>query len=253
MRIVAIIPARMASTRFPGKPLVKIHGHSMIEHVYCRTKCSKLINEVYIATCDHEIADEVKRFRGKSIMTSPNHVRGTDRVAEAAKKIDADLIINVQGDEPTVDPGILDDAIIHMRKKKEIQCLTLISHIKEWDHFVNKDIVKVTFDKEKKILYFSRQPIPTYSSNNFKIAHKQIGIYLIHKDLLLKFAQWNETPLEKIEKVDLLRFLENGCSVYSFLGKDMISVDNPEDLSFVELTLSRDPLFLILFKQIDKS
>ena len=248
MRVVAIMPARMASTRFPGKPLARIHGRSMIEHVYYRTKCSNLINDVYVATCDIEIAKEVKKFKGNTIMTSHTHVRGNDRVAEAVKKLDTDLVINVQGDEPMVDPDSLDKAITLMMDKTEVKCLNLISKIKDWDTFISQDVVKTTFDKNNRVLYFSREPIPSCAMDDFNNAYKQIGIYLVQKELLLEYTKWDETPLEKKEKVDMLRFLENGISIYSFLVKDMISVDLPEERIIVENLLSKDKLYNKLFK-----
>lgn len=247
MKVVAIIPARMASTRFPGKPLAKINGHPMIEHVYRRVLCSKQIDELYVATCDAEIADEIKRCGGKVIMTSPSHVRGTDRVAEAAQKIKADIVINVQGDEPMVDPARLDEAIAFMKKRKDIRCLNLVAPIKDWSFFVSKDVVKVTLDKDNRILYFSRQPIPNCEQQNFRNAFKQIGIYLVYRELLLKFSRWAETPLEKTEKVDMLRFLENGSRIYAYISKDMVGVDTPQDLSLVERMLLEDPLYQQLF------
>lgn len=247
MKVVAIIPARMASTRFPGKPLAKINGYSMIEHVYRRVLRSKLIDDLYVATCDAEIADEIMRCGGKVIMTSPSHVRGTDRVAEAAQKIKADIVINVQGDEPMVDPAMLDEAIAFMKKRKDIRCLNLVAPIKDWSFFVSKDVVKVTLDKDNKILYFSRQPIPNCGQQNFRNAFKQIGIYLVYRELLLKFSRWAETPLEKTEKVDMLRFLENGSPIYAYISKDMIGVDTPQDLSLVERMLLEDPLSQQLF------
>ncbi|MCK4882220.1 MAG: NTP transferase domain-containing protein [Candidatus Omnitrophica bacterium] len=119
-KVVCIIPARMASTRFPGKPLAKMLGHSMIEHVYRRVCLAEHVDEVYIATCDQEIADEAERFGAQAIMTSATHTRGTDRVAEAAQKIEGDIIINVQGDEPLVDPKSLDEAIVMMKENPQV-------------------------------------------------------------------------------------------------------------------------------------
>jgi len=248
MKVIAIIPARMGSTRFPGKPLAKIHGHSMIEHVYRRVLRSKLINELYVATCDNEIADEVKRFKGQTIMTSPHHTRGTDRVAEAAEKIDADIVINVQGDEPMVDSIILDRAIAFMQKSEDIQCMNLIAPIEDWESFISKNVVKVVLDKNDTILYLSRQPIPTQAQQNFKKAFKQMGFYLIRKRFLLQFSRWTETQMEKMEQIDMLRILESGFPITAFISKDMIGVDTPEDLSLVEQILLSDPLYQQLFE-----
>lgn len=253
MKVVAVIPARLASTRFPGKPLAKIHGRSVIEHVYRRVQCATLIDEVYLATCDKEIANEVERFKGNVIMTSSLHTRGTDRVAEAVEKIEADFVINVQGDEPMVDPGVLDEAITFIQKRGDIRCLQLTAQIRDWKVFISQNVVKATTDMNNKILYLSRQPIPAQTKHDFKKALKQIGIYLIHKDLLLQFSRWDETPLEKTEKVDMLRILENGVPIYAFNSRDMISVDTPEELFLVEQILSKDPLYHQLFTTDCKS
>lgn len=252
MKVIAIIPARMGSTRFHGKPLAKIHGHSMIEHVYRRVQCARLIDEVYLATCDEEIASESEKFGGKVIMTSSSHTRGMDRVVEAAKKIEADIVINVQGDEPTVDPNTLDWAISYFKKERDIQCLNLTAPIKEWGVFINENVVKITIDKNNKVLFFSRQPIPTQTQKDFKGAIKQIGVYLIQKEVLIKFASWRESPLEMAERVDMLRFLENGYSVYAFESRDMVGVDTPEDIALVEQILVNDSLYCKLFSGKDK-
>lgn len=247
MKVIAIIPARMGSTRFPGKPLAKINGRTMIEHVYRRVKCAKLIDEVYVATCDNEIADEVKKFNGKAIMTSSSHTRGTDRVAEAIAKIETDIVINVQGDEPMVDPNVLDKAIAFINEREDIQCVNLISPINEWDCFVSKDVVKTVLDKNNKVLYFSRQPIPTCILQNVKNVFKQVGIYIFRKDFLLQFSQWPETLLEQMEQVDMLRIIENGFSIYTFESHDMIGVDRPGEVALVEQALLNDPLYRKLF------
>ena len=247
MKVIAIIPARMASTRFPGKPLAKINGRTMLEHVYRRVKCATLVDEVYVATCDNEIVDEVKKFNGKAIMTSSRHTRGTDRVAEAVAKIEADIVINVQGDEPMVDPNVLDKAIAFITRHEDVQCVNLISPINDWDCFVSRDVVKTVLDKNNKVLYFSRQPIPTCKPESFKNAFKQIGIYFFRKEFLLKFSQWSETSLEQMEQVDMMRIIENGFSIYTFKSNDMVSVDKPEDVALVEQALLNDPLYQKLF------
>ena len=247
VKIVVIIPARMASTRFPGKPLAKICGHSMIEHVYKRVNFSKYIDDAYVATCDKEIADEVAKFGGKAIMTSSEHTRGTERVAEAVCNIEADIVINVQGDEPMVDPVILDNAIQFLKSKADIRCLNLVSPITSWKTYRNQNIVKVAVGKDSKILYFSRSPIPNQSENEFKGAIKQLGIYLIQKPLLMKYAKWEESALEIVEKVDMLRFLENNADIHSFMATDITGVDTPEDLEMVTKHIQKDELLKKIF------
>jgi len=249
MNTIGIIPARLASTRFPRKPLAKILGRPMIEHVFRRAEQAKLINDLYIATCDREIALAAESFGCKAIMTSDAHVRGTDRVAEAAEKIEADIILNIQGDEPLLDPESLDAAISVMINNKNVHCMNLISTIKDWKFFIDPNVIKTVIDENNKVLYFSRQPIPTVSQDEFKAAFKQIGIYIFRKEFLLKFSRWQETPLEKIEKIDMLRILERGFSVEAFHAKDMISVDTTVDLALAEQMLLKDPLTPQIFKQ----
>ena len=246
-KVVCIIPARMASTRFPGKPLAKMLGHSMIEHVYRRVCLAEHVDEVYIATCDQEIADEAERFGAQAIMTSATHTRGTDRVAEAAQKIEGDIIINVQGDEPLVDPKSLDEAIVMMKENPQVQCVNLIAPITDWEIFVSHNVVKTTIDQKGKVLYFSRQPIPTSTRESFKTGIKQIGIYFFQRDLLLDFLSWLETPLEQEEGVDMLRFLEKGITIESLMAQDMISVDTPEELFQMEKILQEDDLCKKIF------
>jgi len=248
VKVVAIIPTRMASTRFPGKPLAKILGLPMIEHVYRRVQSAELVDEIYVATCDKEIADEVKRFSGMVIMTSSEHTRGSERVAEAAQSIETDIVINVQGDEPMVDPLELDKAIRVMKEREDIRCLNLVTPIEDWEFFTNKNVVKVALAKGGEILYFSRAAIPEQSEHEFRGGIKQIGIYLIHKDLLLQYSRWKESTLEKIEKVDMLRFLENNSPVHAYISTDMIGVDTKKDLAIVERLLPDDYLYNRLFK-----
>lgn len=251
MKTVCIIPARMGSSRFFGKPLARLLGHTMIEHVYRRARLAKNIDEIYVATCDHEIAQKVKEFGGLCIMTSDKHMRGTDRVAEAAQLIEADIILNVQGDEPVVDPVSLDAAIMKMKENKDIGCINLTSLITEWDVFIDTNVVKAVQDENNNILYFSRQPIPTCHQCDFKQAIKQIGIYLFRKDVLLHFYEWGQTPLERAEAVDMMRFLEKGHNIRAVRCKDMISVDTPEELLRVEEILRRDPVCNEIFKMQD--
>ena len=247
MKVTAIIPARMGSTRYPGKPLAKILGYPMIEHVYRRLKTSSNIAEIIVATCDREIQEVAQGFGARVIMTSDKHTRGTDRVEEAAGNIEADVVINVQGDEPLVDPESIDKAIIRMKNDQSVTCINLLSVIKDWDIFVSRDVVKTVVDKNNEVLYFSRQPIPTQTKEKFRQALKQIGIYLFRKDFLLEFNSWPETPLEKAEGVDMMRLLENKHPIATFISKDMISVDTPEDLKSAEKLIHEDQLFKKVF------
>jgi len=246
-KVACIIPARMGSSRFRGKPIAKILGYPMIEHVYRRVQLAEHIDEIYIATCDQEIIDEVEKFGGKAIMTSDKHTRGTDRVAEAAEKLDADIIINVQGDEPLVDSAALDQAVVRMKKNKQVSCINLIAPIVDWNIFTSVNVVKTVIDENESVLYFSRQPVPTSKKENFQSAIKQIGIYFFRKELLMNFASWDETLLEQKEGVDMLRILEKGISIEAFWSKDMISVDTHEELINMEKILIQDPICKKIF------
>lgn len=247
-KVVCIIPARMASIRFPGKPIANILGHPMIEHVFQRVKRARYIDEIYIATCDKEVKKTAEKFGASVIMTSNKHTRGTDRVAEAASKTDADIVINVQGDEPLVDPASLDKAIEMMKQNKDIKCINLVSFIHSWDVFIDYNVVKAVIDQNNRVLYFSRQPIPTSTRENFKEGAKQIGIYFFRKEFLSKFSSWEETPLEKKEGIDMMRILEKGYPIDICMSKDMVSVDTSEELKKMEALLKDDPLYIKIFK-----
>ena len=246
-KVACIIPARMASTRFPGKPLARILGHSMIEHVYRRVKLAKEIDEIFIATCDHEIAAEAQKFGAEAIMTSYKHTRGTDRVAEAAQSVQADIVINVQGDEPLVDPFSLDKAVLAMKQDPKIPCINLIAPIVDWEVFVDRNVVKTTITPQNNVLYFSRQAVPTSTKENFKQAWKQIGIYFFRREFLLQFYGWPQTPLEQAEAVDMMRILEHGFPIKALAVQDMISVDTPAELLAMEKILREDPLYNQIF------
>lgn len=247
MRVACIVPARMASTRYPGKPVARILGHPMLEHVFRRLKTGRRVDEIIIATCDEAIRKVAESFGAKVVMTSLNHVRGTDRVAEAAAQVQADIIINVQGDEPLVDPAALDEAIAWMDKHPDVPCVNLVSRISDWDVFTNPDVVKTVMDEHHRVLYFSRRPVPGQSRDKFSYAFKQIGIYLFKKDFLLQFSAWPQTPLEGIERVDMMRILEKGHPIQGFVSHDTISVDTPQDLDFAEGIIRQDPLYQKVF------
>lgn len=236
MKIVAIIPARYASTRLKGKALVDIAGRPMIQHVYERTKKSGLINDVIVATDDKTIFDAVKGFNGKAAMTSSEHKTGTDRIAEAANNIDADIIVNVQGDEPLIEPDMLDEAIKPLLRDTAILISTLKTKITDEKEVINPNVVKVVTDKNGFALYFSRLPIPFVreQGQGGNIHYKHIGLYVYRKDFLLKFAKMKPTPLEQAEKLEQLRALENGYKIKVVETRyNSIGVDTKDDLERV--------------------
>ena len=243
-RIVCIIPARLGSYRFPTKPFVDICGKSMIEHVYKRAELCKSIDEVYVATPNIEIRDHVEKFDGKVIMTSDDVRRASDRVAQAAKKIDkADIIINLQGDEPLVTPEMIDDALKPIIEDPTISCVSLAKKVA---YNEAKDIheVKVVYDNEMNALYFSREPIPSKFMGDKKIDY-YIGvcIFPFTYESLMDFTNLKSTPLEIIESIDMMRLIENGRKVKIVLTKnETYSVDVPEDVNKVIEVMKTDQL-----------
>jgi 3-deoxy-manno-octulosonate cytidylyltransferase (CMP-KDO synthetase) len=216
MKVVAMIPSRMGSWRFPGKPLCDICGLSMIEHVYKRTAMSKSLDETYMVTCNKEIEDATKKFGGKVIMTPDTFNRCTDRIAYAVEEsgCDADIIVVVQGDEPLVYPQMIDDAVKPMLKDESIVCGCLISKVESPEEFDDRNVIKVVKDNNDFALYLSREGIPSKRLYNKPFdAYKQVCIMPYRRDFLLKFTKLPQTPLETVESVDMLRILEHGYKI----------------------------------------
>jgi len=245
MKIVAIIPARMGSSRFPGKPLAKMLGKPMIEHVYRRVAMCKKLDSVYVATCDVEIKEAVEAFGGKAIMTSDVHQRASDRVAEAALQLDADVIVMIQGDEPMVVPEMIDQSVSPFLDGSDVQCVNLTKRILDEEEFISPNTIKVVMDHHSDALYMSREPIPTRGVLDFENIHafKQVCIIPFTRQLLLTYAELDPTPLEKEESVDMLRFMEHGYKVRMVETQfETYAVDTQEDLKRVEKILAADPL-----------
>jgi 3-deoxy-manno-octulosonate cytidylyltransferase (CMP-KDO synthetase) len=255
VEILAVIPARYGSTRFEGKPLADILGKPMIQHVYERVSQSKLIEKVVVATDDQRIMAAVHQFGGRAVMTSPQHSTGTDRVAEVARKLRSEIIVNVQGDEPLIKGSVIDKAIRPLLNDKALAMSTLatkMNDVKDWN---NPNIVKVVIDLKGFALYFSRSPIPyprdlimeqpisasCVGTAPFpKEVFKHIGVYIYRRDFLLKFSNMKPTPLENLEKLEQLRALENGFRIkVIFADYEQMCVDTPEDLLKVVAFLSR--------------
>ena len=233
-KIVVIIPARYNSTRFEGKPLAEINGKPMIYYVYQRSKKAKCVDDVIVATDDKRIKNAVEEFNGGAVMTSKEHKSGTDRVAEVAKKIDADIIVNVQGDEPLINPEAIEEAVMPLIEDENIRVCTLMKKITTEAEYDDPNIVKVVADKERFALYFSRSPIPYPREKEHLKVYKHIGIYVYRKDFLLEFADMQQTPLEQIECLEQLRVLESGFKIKVVeTDYDSISVDTPKDLEVV--------------------
>lgn len=211
MRVVAFIPARMASTRFPGKPLAPIAGKPMLEHCYLGARASRSLDEVAIATCDREIADWAAGAGIPCVMTSDRHERATDRVAEAAASLQADAIVLVQGDEPLTTADMVDAAIAPVLEGRS-GCTNLVKRIETQEELASRHTVKVVADQHGRALYFSRSQIPSPVLAGFESirAFKQVAVFGFTRDRLLQFSQLEPTPLEVVESVDMLRYLEHG-------------------------------------------
>lgn len=250
MNIIGIIPARMASSRLPGKPLVKILGMPMLGHVYHRCKMSSLMSEVYAATCDQEIVDYINSIGGKPIMTKDSHERASDRTAEALLTIEentgnrADIVVMIQGDEPMTTPEMIDLAVKPLKEDRKVLVSNLMSPLLNKQEHEDPNEVKVVVDKQNNALYFSREPIPSRKkgATNFHML-KQVCIIPFQRDFLLKFNELEPTPLEIIESVDMLRVLEHGYNVRMvYSNVCSYSVDTPDDLQKVEKLMKDDSL-----------
>ena len=255
MRIIGIIPARLESSRFPGKPLAEILGIPMIGHVYYRCKMSKILDEVYVATCNIEIFNYIESIGGKAIMTSNAHERASDRTAEALLKIEVekkyklDIIVMLQGDEPMVVPEMIEAAVKPLVKDENIIVSNLMSKIKNSIEWEDPNEVKLVKDLENNAIYFSREPIPSNKkySDNFSI-YKQVCVIPFRREALIKYTKLEPTPLEVIESVDMNRFLEHGYKVKLVeTNYETLAVDTLEDLKKVEIKMKKDS-FIKLYK-----
>jgi 3-deoxy-manno-octulosonate cytidylyltransferase (CMP-KDO synthetase) len=246
MRTIAIIPARMAASRFPNKPMAKIMGIPMIGHVYKRTTFESIFDEVYVATCDQEIFDYIHSIGGKAVMTANTHERCTDRTAEALLKIEKitgakfDIIGMVQGDEPLVVPQVFKEALMNLKENPE--------------EFESPNTVKVVIDLNNNALYFSREPIPSRKKFSDKFPkYKQTGMIFFRRDFLIEFNQMTPTMLEKIESVDMMRILEHGKKIRMVMTSNACyGVDIPEDIQKINNILIDDPYYLEYRKSFEK-
>jgi 3-deoxy-manno-octulosonate cytidylyltransferase (CMP-KDO synthetase) len=241
MRIVGIIPARFASSRFPGKPLADIGGISMINRVYQQASKASLLEKVVVATDDQRIYDEVVSKGGFAVMTSENHRIGTDRCQEVVEKLAStgetfDVAINIQGDEPFIEPSEI-DKVAGLFINPEIKIATLVKEIKSADELFSPNVVKVVLGKDKRAIYFSRQPIPYLRGiepNNWlekTTFYKHIGIYAYRTAVLEEIVKLPFGTLEEAESLEQLRWVENDFSIYAQVTDfESIAVDTPEDL-----------------------
>lgn len=250
MNIIAIIPARMGSSRYPGKPLALIHNVPMVGHVAFRTAMSPILSSTWVATCDPIIEDYCKRVGLNCVMTGDYHVRCSTRTAEALLKIEeltgkrADIVVMVQGDEPMVRPEMIDAAVQPLLDEPAVNVTNLMAEMETVAEFEDPNEVKVVVDRASDALYFSREPIPSRKKGSDKVPmRKQVCIIPFRRDYLLRFNEMEESPLEIYESVDMLRILEHGEKVRMVpTAARTWSVDTPEDLARVARLMEADDL-----------
>jgi len=241
LKILAIIPSRYASQRLPAKSLADIHGKPMVQHVYERAKQSQLLTEVIVATDDARIESAVKKFGGRAVMTPATLQSGSDRIAFAARSIEADIVVNVQGDEPLIDPKVIDQAVQLLLDDETAVVGTAVKKISSLDDLLTPSVVKVVLDKNHYALYFTRSLVPFVRDSaevtqwlKHAVFYKHFGIYAYRSAFLQVFTSLAPTPLEQTEKLEQLRILENGYRIKAAITElDSIPVDTQEDLEKV--------------------
>jgi len=250
MKIIGIIPARLASSRLPNKPMADILGMPMIGHVYFRSKMSEIFDEVYVATCDKEIFNYISEIGGKAVMTADTHERATDRTAEALLKVEnesgnkVDIVVMIQGDEPMITPEMINAAVQPLLDDDSLNITNLMEAMQTQEEHEDPAEVKVVVDKKSNALYFSREPIPSRKKGASSIPMlKQVCIIPFRRDFLLEYNLMEQTPLEIIESVDMNRLLENGIPIRMVMrSEETFSVDTIADLYNVNNRMKNDPL-----------
>ena len=239
-KILGVIPARYASSRFPGKSLSLLDGRTIIEHVYERAAMARYLTSVIIATDDRRIYNEARRFGARVQMTRDDHISGTDRVAEVASSHeDAEHVVNIQGDEPLIDPNAIDAAVLPLLEEPAIPIGTLKKRIESSREINDPNVVKVVTDRFENAIYFSRSTIPfprECTNESDPVIHfKHIGLYVYRRDFLLRYSDLPVGPLEKVERLEQLRVLENGFKIrVTETDYESLGVDTPEDLARVQ-------------------
>lgn len=241
--VTAVIPARYNSTRLPGKPLIDLAGKPLIQRVYEQVKKARLVTEVIVATDDERIKQAVSEFGGDCRMTNAKHETGTDRIAEVARFIDSEIIVNVQGDEPFISPDVIDSAVEPLLSDSALEMSTTCEPLVDPQDLLNPNVVKVVTDAQGYALYFSRAPIPFprdayISTGSLETAYLQsghfrrhTGLYVYRRNFLLKYADWPRSPLEQIESLEQLRALERGVKIRVVESKESsLGIDTPKDL-----------------------
>jgi len=244
VKVLAVIPARYAATRLPGKPLTLLAGKPMVQHVYERACKVRGVSRVVVATDDERILAAVKAFGGEARLTRPDHGSGTERVAEVAAQMAAEIYLNLQGDEPLIEPAAIDAALEALAGDSSVPVATLCTPIEKVEDILDPNVVKVVFDFEGNALYFSRAPVPWIRDRNAPGSRaapshfKHLGLYAFRRDVLLEFPTLPPGELERLEKLEQLRWLENGIGIRVVTTRyDSVSVDTPEDVPRVEALL----------------
>jgi len=239
MKVIGVIPARLAATRLPGKPLLRIGGKPMIQWVWERARLAQTLDELYIATPDTEIMQAAESFGARAMLTSHAHRSGTDRLAEVARRTDGEIYVNIQGDEPLLDPRGIDRAVQPLLDDPQVMMSSLycLAQPHEYDA---PSVVKVVLDQQGNALYFSRSRIPYPREATDLPVYKHIGLYVYRRELLLQFAEWEPTPLERTEALEQLRVLEHGYRIRMVpFEHASIAVDTEADLARVRQILER--------------
>jgi 3-deoxy-manno-octulosonate cytidylyltransferase (CMP-KDO synthetase) len=241
--VVVVIPSRYAATRLPGKPLVNLAGKPMVQRVYEQAKLAQTVHRVLVATDDQRIVDAVQAFAGEARMTRSDHRTGTERIAEVAAHEPGDVFVNVQGDEPLIDPVAIDTAVAALLEDPPAQIATVATPIRHVPDIMDPNVVKTVLDFDSNALYFSRAPIPWVRDTQQKIHvryWKHLGLYVFQREALLEYPTLPQGELEKIEQLEQLRWLENGWKIrVAEVEHDAVSVDVPEDVTRVEKLLQK--------------
>ena len=239
METIGVIPARLGSTRLARKVLMDLGGKPVIQHVYERTRKSRLLDDVIVACDDDEIVSVVRGFGGKAVLTSKHHTTGTDRLAEVVNDLDVKIIVNIQGDEPFVNPLTIDDLVTLMQKNASTVMATVVKKSTHFEEFKKPDVVKAVIDDDHNVLYFSRMPIPTFLKEG-EAFYKHIGLYAFTKEFLFTFKKMPPSFLERHERLEQLRALENGYRIKAIeTDIETIGIDTPEDLERARALLAR--------------
>ncbi len=243
METIGVIPARFGSTRFEGKVLKDLCGKPVIQHVYERAKKAKMLDDLIVAADDDRIIKAVEKFGGKAIFTSKSHTTGTDRLTEVVNGIDVKIVVNIQGDEPLINPMVIDDLVRAMQDDPEVSMATVVKKSYSIEEFRSPDVVKAIVNEKNFAIYFSRSPIPTLlnPSLNEHFFYKHIGIYAFNKDFLFTFKKLPPSYLEKNERLEQLRAIEHGYKIKAIETVfETVGVDTPQDLELARALFQKE-------------